>query len=193
MKWLRLVLVLLQWLSMPVWADVGPEMFEPVTTIPLGGARSFAVAPDFVLALGDRQVLRLPLNAQPRLVPDAAITLASEFAGITAAGDRAYVYSRQRRLAVLNWRESALTAPVEYLLADTIHAATARHDTLFAALGVAGIALYDASMPGRPREMARFTGGATTSGWRFTAAFCLPLIASTESMFTTSDLQRCRR
>lgn len=175
MTWLRLVLVLLQLVSMPVWADVGPGMFEPVMTIPLGGARSFAVAPNFVLALGDRQVLRLPLNTQPRLVPDAAITLASEFAGITAAGDRAYVYSRQRRLAVLNWRESVLTTPVEYLLPDTIHAATARHDTLFAALGVAGIALYDASMPGRPREMARFTGGAYYIGLALHGRFLLAL------------------
>ncbi len=175
MKWPRLVLIVLQLLSIPALAVVGPDMFEPVTTIPLGGARSFAVAPNFVLALGDRQVLRLPLNTQLRLVPDAAITLTSEFDGITVDGDRAYVYSRQRRLAVLNWRESTLTAPVEYLLADTIHAATARHDTLFAALGVAGIALYDASMPGRPREMARFTDGAYYIGLVLHGRFLLAL------------------
>jgi len=175
MKRLRLVLIILQLLSLSATAAVGPEMFEPVMTIPLGGARSFAIAPDYVVALGDRQVTRLPLSTQPRLEADAVIALTSEFDGITVDGDRAYVYSRQRRLAVLDWREPAVTAPVEYLLADTIHAATARHDTLFAALGVAGIALYDASLPGRPREIARLTAGAYYTGLSLHGRFLLAL------------------
>lgn len=175
MNWPRVILVLLQLLSMRALADVGPDLFEPVTSNPLGGARSFAVATDFVLALGDRQVLRLPLHSQPRLAPDAAVVLTGEFDGITVDGERAYVYSRQRRLAMLNWRESALTTPVEYLLADTIHAAVARHDTLFAALGVAGVALYDAAQTGRPREIARFTRGAYYTGLALHGRFLLAL------------------